>query len=199
MKILSLPLLFFAFFSFGQSSETIRLENERARILGVISIYQDSISDIDHKLASLRRREYEESVINGSLVVYSYSDAPLRNKPDIFGDLIVALPSNTELRVEGLEGIYYRVHCSFGRGFVSKQLVRTTLNEIKYEKGYKAGYDSETPTEAVSGSNSKSKSSSTYTPRKSYSSSRTYYTGPRGGCYYINSNGNKSYVDRSKC
>jgi hypothetical protein len=25
------------------------------------------------------------------------------------------------------------------------------------------------------------------------------YRGPQGGCYYINSNGNKSYVDRSKC
>ena len=30
-------------------------------------------------------------------------------------------------------------------------------------------------------------------------SSRTYHRGPRGGCYYINSNGNKTYVARSKC
>ena len=29
--------------------------------------------------------------------------------------------------------------------------------------------------------------------------SRTYLTGKRGGCYYINSNGNKTYVDRSFC
>lgn len=36
-------------------------------------------------------------------------------------------------------------------------------------------------------------SSSSYsTP--SYSGSQTLYTGPRGGTYYINSNGNKSYV-----
>ncbi|HEY4150108.1 MAG TPA: hypothetical protein VGM41_14315 [Chitinophagaceae bacterium] len=28
---------------------------------------------------------------------------------------------------------------------------------------------------------------------------RTYITGPRGGCYYINSNGNKVYVDHSFC
>lgn len=37
---------------------------------------------------------------------------------------------------------------------------------------------------------------------KSYrrsSSSSGYITGPRGGCYYINSNGNKTYVDRSLC
>lgn len=26
-----------------------------------------------------------------------------------------------------------------------------------------------------------------------------FITGPRGGCYYINGNGNKSYVDRSLC
>lgn len=34
---------------------------------------------------------------------------------------------------------------------------------------------------------------------KSSSSSRNYIRGPRGGCYYINSNGNKTYVDRSTC
>ena len=40
----------------------------------------------------------------------------------------------------------------------------------------------------------------TYTPpvttysSPSYSSSQTIYTGPRGGQYYINSNGNKTYV-----
>lgn len=25
------------------------------------------------------------------------------------------------------------------------------------------------------------------------------YLGPKGGCYYYNSNGNKEYVDRSEC
>ncbi len=25
------------------------------------------------------------------------------------------------------------------------------------------------------------------------------YKGPEGGCYYMNSNGNKTYVDRSEC
>lgn len=28
---------------------------------------------------------------------------------------------------------------------------------------------------------------------------RNYIRGPRGGCYYINENGNKVYVDRSLC
>jgi hypothetical protein len=28
---------------------------------------------------------------------------------------------------------------------------------------------------------------------------KTLYKGPNGGCYYNNSNGNKTYVDRSYC
>jgi hypothetical protein len=35
------------------------------------------------------------------------------------------------------------------------------------------------------------------TTTKSYS--RTYYTGPRGGCYYLSPSGKKVYVDRSLC
>lgn len=51
------------------------------------------------------------------------------------------------------------------------------------------------------------KTKNTYAaPTRSYNnnqyrsnSSRSYHRGSRGGCYYINSNGNKTYVDRSKC
>ena len=39
----------------------------------------------------------------------------------------------------------------------------------------------------------------TYTPTYKPTTYRNYITGPRGGCYYINSNGNKTYVDRSMC
>ena len=28
---------------------------------------------------------------------------------------------------------------------------------------------------------------------------RNLIKGPEGGCYYVNSNGNKTYVDRSEC
>lgn len=35
--------------------------------------------------------------------------------------------------------------------------------------------------------------------KTNYHVRRQYIRGPRGGCYYINSNGNKTYVDRSVC
>lgn len=31
------------------------------------------------------------------------------------------------------------------------------------------------------------------------STSRRYYMGPRGGCYYLTGSGNRQYVDRSYC
>ena len=32
-----------------------------------------------------------------------------------------------------------------------------------------------------------------------YHNGKRLYKGAKGGCYYINSNGNKTYVDRSEC
>jgi hypothetical protein len=50
-----------------------------------------------------------------------------------------------------------------------------------------------------SGSSSSTRRASSTSSRSSSSAGRTYITGPRGGCYYINSNGNKTYVDHSYC
>lgn len=35
--------------------------------------------------------------------------------------------------------------------------------------------------------------------RCGFHNGKQLWTGPRGGCYYKNSNGNKTYVDRSEC
>ncbi|WP_027391264.1 hypothetical protein [Aquimarina latercula] len=42
-------------------------------------------------------------------------------------------------------------------------------------------------------------SSTTKKKRNKLRATRRYIRGSRGGCYYINSNGNKTYVDRSIC
>lgn len=36
-------------------------------------------------------------------------------------------------------------------------------------------------------------------PCGTYKSGQRLYTGPEGGCYYYNSNGNKTYVERGAC
>lgn len=60
---------------------------------------------------------------------------------------------------------------------------------VKYNSGSTYSGSSYTPS-------SPSYSSDSYSPSSSGSSSRTIYTGPRGGRYYINSNGNKTYIKR---
>ncbi|WP_372820824.1 hypothetical protein [Pedobacter sp.] len=39
----------------------------------------------------------------------------------------------------------------------------------------------------------------TYSPCGRHTSGQQLYKGSKGGCYYINSNGKKTYVDRSEC
>jgi hypothetical protein len=36
-------------------------------------------------------------------------------------------------------------------------------------------------------------------PCGTYKSGQKLFTGPEGGCYYYNSNGNKTYVERAAC
>lgn len=50
---------------------------------------------------------------------------------------------------------------------------------------------------AATGSGSRSGSSRGHSRRSG--GGRQLHVGPRGGCYYINGNGNKTYVDRSEC
>ncbi len=66
-----------------------------------------------------------------------------------------------------------------------------------------AKYDISSRREQSSTAKSKESDTRSTTPVKKNSttaqSHRRYIRGPRGGCYYINKNGNKTYVDRSLC
>lgn len=44
-----------------------------------------------------------------------------------------------------------------------------------------------------------SENNPTQTDLCGYHNGEKLYKGPRGGCYYLNSNGNKTYVDRGEC
>src|SRR5690606_34073296 len=55
------------------------------------------------------------------------------------------------------------------------------------------------PISVSEGNKSTSSSNRTRSSSVKKPTGRTYIRGPRGGCYYINSNGNKTYVDRSFC
>lgn len=74
---------------------------------------------------------------------------------------------------------------------------KITTNVNNYE------ITSPSPTKSTSPYTSRSSNSRYYksegTSNRRTTTSRTYIQGPRGGCYYINSRGNKTYVARSMC
>lgn len=83
--------------------------------------------------------------------------------------------------------------------FSDSQIVNEFINQPKNIEFYKPKSGT---MKSQSSSNPQSYNSINYsTGDKSSKTSekRIYYRGPKGGCYYINSNGNKTYVDRSLC
>lgn len=73
----------------------------------------------------------------------------------------------------------------------NQEIIEARYRELEKAKQRSAEQSQPPPVE--------SRPTATYTPPAPRSTGRTYIRGPRGGCYYINSNGNKTYVDRSMC
>lgn len=63
-------------------------------------------------------------------------------------------------------------------------------------RGLYGGTNTTRPNSSTAANKPTARSSST---SGNTSTGRKYIRGPRGGCYYINRNGNKTYVDRSFC
>lgn len=76
-------------------------------------------------------------------------------------------------------------------------VTKPTVEKEKNTERYSNSYVSTTPTTTTAYKKKKKKSTGY---GNSYTSGRSGYTlGPRGGCYYINDNGKKVYVDHSYC
>lgn len=77
------------------------------------------------------------------------------------------------------------------------QLITTEQHKIKTANEKSNNTTNSTFTYPSYNSNSTYKSSNIYsTPSYNYNSGKTIYTGSRGGQYYINSNGNKTYIKK---
>ena len=78
---------------------------------------------------------------------------------------------------------------------VTTQVTKINQQKLLLNNARKSGTNSTYSGAAYSPSNFDT-SSDGYSPSSSSSGSRTIYTGPRGGRYYINKNGNKTYIKR---
>ncbi|WP_299221854.1 hypothetical protein [uncultured Aquimarina sp.] len=77
--------------------------------------------------------------------------------------------------------------------------IQKRIDAIDQKLGNKSNSKSDTQYLTKSVNYNSLNNSTTKKKRNKPRTTRRYIQGSRGGCYYINSNGNKTYVDRSIC
>lgn len=143
----------------------------------IISIDQE-IKTLFEKLQSAKDQEYR-----GELTVSTEENASLRKSPSPLSDKIINLKNGDTVKALTYENGYYKVLYGEYIGYISEIFIRKENRSINSPS-------SKTTTTRTTDFSSK-------TTRKK--TSRIYHKGPRGGCFYYNSSGNKTYVDRKLC
>ncbi len=118
-------------------------------------------------------------------VIVTAEEANVRAKPSLKSTIITTVQSGENLKVLGKAGVWRKVQTDNGVGWLHRSTVAEVGTMIIGNEDVPV--IKTTLTQKITSSPSRS------------GPSRTYIRGPRGGCYYINSNGNKTYVDRSLC
>ncbi|AOW17186.1 hypothetical protein LPB03_06785 [Polaribacter vadi] len=169
------------------------LKTEKATLLEKKKSIENQISDIDTKIRNNNSKitilNFKKNAITTLLKRNcSFYETPNENSK------IIEFPkkkTNIYLIEYYAYGTYFKAIYNNKIGYIKEKDIRQIKNvrELKLAKKSDNTY-----------SNSLlSKESTKKTNEKKRTYSRSYYRGSRGGCYYINSNGNKSYVSRSLC
>jgi len=131
-------------------------------------------------------------ILTLSIAAYSQTatviaeNANLRGTPSETGKVVDKVSRDTALEVIKQKGAWYLVQTVDYVGWLHGNTIKLT-----------SPLTLETVVDDTPSAPATSKPTSTTNSEKT--TTRTYIRGSRGGCYYINSNGNKTYVDRNLC
>jgi hypothetical protein len=201
MRVIKNIFLILIFFEFSKanifSQELTANETQLDSLYALKSKLEASLDSVNTKIDEL------EAIINGSQIkidttrtvqVILTTDCNMRDKPSAFSDIIKFLPKNTEMLVIEYESGYFSVKVGNEIGYV---------NEMFFPKDKSLNRISSHGKSGKSNNLEKNKTSTTsqklYNPSKTLDSdNKIIHTGPRGGKYYINSEGKKVYIDKEK-
>ncbi|MGO4920635.1 hypothetical protein [Maribacter spongiicola] len=191
-------------FSYSQTDKKLNeLENQKKNIELEVENLTDSIRSIDLKIAQIRSQKFLDKIKDSSLTAIARKGAKLKNRPSLYADIISTFIENKEVIILEYHDSYFEVCQGSLCGYMSEIWIKSNdstsefIKSIDTEKKLNNNLNN-TPSSFSTSIKSTNSSSSSYKPKR-YRSSRAYYRGSRGGCYYINSSGNKSYVSRSLC
>lgn len=193
-------------FIFSQENEQIEgLEHQKHQLKLKIKIFQDSLEQINIRIAEIESEEFLKKINDSTLTAIAKKGAKLIKSQHPLSEILIVLETDSEVVLLDYDNSYgfFKVCSNTFCGF---------MNEIWIKSNEKTSYFIKQRMEISRlKSNQKIKSSNFVSSLKKTSTnsesnynydskrSKTYIRGPRGGCYYINSNGNKTYVNRSKC
>ena len=123
-------------------------------------------------------------------VRYAHGAVNVRSGPGTSNARVAQLDRDDTVFLEACEGGWCRVAPAFGDGTWREGYVSEPL--LHAEAAPPARVSAPTPARSTTRRTAPA-------TRRARTVSRTYFTGPRGGCYYINGNGNRTYVEHSYC
>jgi hypothetical protein len=138
--------------------------------------------------------------LSQSSAVVTKDKADLRGTPSSKGEVVERLKEDLEIEIFATKGPWYLVQSPTIAGWIHGDDIRLNppdtmtlpTNNIPLKDPAILTAPASAPERVI-----------VTTPRpaatNSTSDGRTYFKGPKGGCYYINSSAKKTYVDHSFC
>ena len=174
----------------SNKTEVVKPANSHVNTSPTANSSEDSLP-IRNLVKSFNSANTEKPKNSKSAVVIS-GNADLRQTANSNGEVIQSVPEDTQIEVIRQKGAWFFVRASGQTGWMHG-------NTIRFANAHSSEPSTGTVDSSPPTNSSKSKPNNFGNSSDQTSSSSRYITGPRGGCYYINGNGNKTYVDRSLC
>lgn len=189
------------FIGYSQKDKNLTdLKNKKNQFLTEIENLKDSISILDIKIAKLESGRFLKKIKDSTFIVIAKKGAKLKKDSDLFADVIVTFSEDKEVIILDYQNGYFEICQNSLCGYINEVWLENSSELKRFINSKnslsKANQEKYINLPNYSSSLSNSKTSKSIKRSKTY---RTYIRGPKGGCYYINSNGNKTYVSRSLC
>jgi uncharacterized protein YraI len=124
---------------------------------------------------------------SAATTLYTTANVRLRTEPSTDAGIILTISGGSAVKSTRSDGLWHHVAYGNYSGWIRGDYLATDRREPQRSA----------PSTAMPLVSAPVRTRTTQSARRS--SSRHYIRGPRGGCYYINRNGNKTYVSRSLC
>lgn len=126
-------------------------------------------------------------VIPSTVTLYTTANVRLRAEPSTSSGIIATIPIGSAVQSSKTEGLWHYATYGNYSGWIRGDYLATSRPVPQRTA----------PATAMPLVSPPSQQRTAQRPRSP--SRSNYLRGPRGGCYYINRNGNKTYVDRNMC